>query len=105
LKIDKKNRSEWVLKLSKPAKLQEGIEMDNISNQIRAKLKQLCPYVGSYIPNSVRQNANMQDTTGRHLMTRTRMPAGGGMRINGQFYCATRMLILSTRQGMSRFVP
>jgi hypothetical protein len=31
--------------------------MDNISNQIRAKLKRLCPYVGSYIPNSVRQDA------------------------------------------------
>jgi hypothetical protein len=31
--------------------------MDNISKQIRAKLKRLCPYFGSYIPNSVRQDA------------------------------------------------
>ena len=31
--------------------------MDNISKEIRAKLKRLCPYVGSYIPNSVRENA------------------------------------------------
>jgi hypothetical protein len=31
--------------------------MDSISNQIRVKLKRLCPYVCSYIPNSVRQNA------------------------------------------------
>ena len=31
--------------------------MNNISKEIRAKLKRLCPYVGSYIPNSVRENA------------------------------------------------
>ena len=36
--------------------------MENISNQIRAKLKRLCPYAGPYIPNSVRQNA-------RHIWT------------------------------------
>jgi hypothetical protein len=30
--------------------------MNNIPEQIRAKLKQLYPYVGSYIPDSVRQN-------------------------------------------------
>jgi len=29
----------------------------NISHQIRSKLKRLCPYVGSDIPASVRQNA------------------------------------------------
>jgi hypothetical protein len=28
--------------------------MDNISKEIRAKLKRLRPYVGSYIPNPVR---------------------------------------------------
>jgi hypothetical protein len=56
LKIDE-DLSEWVVNLPKPAKLQEGIQMNNISNQIRAKLKRLCPYVGSYIPNSVRQDA------------------------------------------------
>jgi hypothetical protein len=49
--------SQWILKLPKPAKLQEGIQMDNISNEIRAKLKRLCPYVGSYIPSSVRRDA------------------------------------------------
>jgi len=31
--------------------------MNNISKEIRAKLKRLCPYVGSYIPNPVRENA------------------------------------------------
>jgi hypothetical protein len=31
--------------------------MNNIPKKIRAKLKRLCPYVGSYIPNSVRENA------------------------------------------------
>jgi hypothetical protein len=31
--------------------------MNNISNEIRAKLKRLCPYVGSDIPDSVRENA------------------------------------------------
>ena len=31
--------------------------MDNISNEIRAYLKRLCPYVGPNIPNSVREKA------------------------------------------------
>ena len=31
--------------------------MDNISKKIRGKLKRLCPYVGSNIPNSVREKA------------------------------------------------
>ena len=31
--------------------------MNNISKEIRAKLKRLCPYVGSNIPNSVREKA------------------------------------------------
>jgi hypothetical protein len=31
--------------------------MDNISNEIRAKLSRWCPYVGSDIPNSVREKA------------------------------------------------
>jgi hypothetical protein len=31
--------------------------MDNISKEIRANLKRLCPYVGSNIPNSVREKA------------------------------------------------
>jgi hypothetical protein len=31
--------------------------MNNISKEIRAELKRLCPYVGSNIPDSVRENA------------------------------------------------
>jgi hypothetical protein len=31
--------------------------MNNISKEIRGKLKRLCPYVGSNIPNSVREKA------------------------------------------------
>ena len=31
--------------------------MNNISKEIRGKLKRLCPYVGSNIPNSVRAKA------------------------------------------------
>jgi hypothetical protein len=31
--------------------------MDNISKEIRGTLKRLCPYVGSNIPNSVREKA------------------------------------------------
>ena len=80
--------------------------MNNISKKIRAKLKRLCPYVGSYIPDSVRENAS---TSGRPRMTRTSMLAGSGMTaadsINANWNCATWMLITSTRRDMSRFVP
>ena len=80
--------------------------MNNISNEFRAHLKRLCPYVGSYIPNSVRERA-------RHFWPAPynldKLLAGSGMTaadsINANWNCARWMLIASTRQDMSRFVP
>jgi hypothetical protein len=45
------------MKALKACETPRRIQMENIPNQIRAKLKRLCPYAGPYIPNSVRENA------------------------------------------------
>jgi hypothetical protein len=83
--------------------------MNKISKEIRVELKRLCPYVGSNVPDWVRQNAReLCNRTDPHVVDEAfgwHWDGGSGI-----YQCELELCDLDNdwtidRQGMSRFGP